>query len=78
MIYRDHPKRDVIITFLVAGIGLIIILFAIFPFLGIKNTFVKGLLVFGALLLGGYPIWKSIFVSYKKSAFEMRKGRKLK
>lgn len=78
MIYKDHPKRDIIITFLLAGIGLIIVLFAIFPFLGIDSGFIKFLLIFGALLLGGYPIWKNLIKKYQKSAFERRSGRRLK
>lgn len=78
MMYKDHPKRDMIITLLIAAIGIMIILFACLPFLGIHNNILKIVIILLALILGGYPVWKSLFAKYKKSSFEVKHGRKLK
>ncbi len=78
MIYKNHPKRDMIITLLILTIGIIILLFAFLPFIGIHNDLLKILIIVVALILGGYPIWKNLFSKYKKSSFETKHGRKLK
>lgn len=79
MIFKGHPKRDLIITGMVLCISLFIVFFAILPFLNINSNFIKGLLFIIAILITGYPLGKFIYKKYyKKSTFEQRHGRKLK
>lgn len=79
VVFKEHPKRDAIITWIVAGIGLLIVFLAILPFLNISSTFVKGLLIIIAVAVTAYPIGRHLYKRYKKtSSFEGRHGRKLK
>lgn len=79
MLFKEHPKRDTIVTWIVIGIGILIIFFSALPFFNIESNFIKGLLIVAAIGITGYPIGKHIYNKYKKdSTYEGRHGRKLK
>lgn len=75
MIFKDHPRKDWIITTTVLGIGVIIVLSGMLPFLKV-NDFTKGLILGLALVGGGYPLMKYIYKG-QKATFEKRNGKKL-
>lgn len=78
MIYKEHPKRNIIITAIQIGIGLLITFIAALAFLDISNI-LKWILIIGAVVLVGYPLGKYIYKKYfKKATFSERRGRRLK
>lgn len=77
MIYKDHPKRDMIITLLIVTIVFITIFIAMAPFLGINSGWAWGLIIIGALLLGGFPIWKGLVKKCIRGSYERKHGKKL-
>ena len=76
MMFKDHPRKNWIVTTTVLAIGVIIILSGVLPFLKISD-FTKGLILGLALVGGGYPLIKYIFKD-QKTVFEKRNGKKLK
>jgi predicted ABC-type exoprotein transport system permease subunit len=78
MIYKEHPKHNLIVTGIVALIGLMILFIFLLPLFNIKSDILKGAILTLFLVAAAYPIFKYRLKQKKSLSFEERHGRKLK
>lgn len=72
MVFKDHPKRKLLINLIIVVITLLIILLAILPFLNIQSNVVKGILIILAILITAYPMFKYFYKKKKDKKHKLK------